>query len=203
MTMCVCVFLLLFRRHEAKRGNHNGVVRLLETSGKAGTSLVDRDYVGALISGDMEQWGISIKDLRNIHPKGKTGGGSKDGEGEGKGGTGGAKPSTGSEPPGSPVKWRGSFAEVTLAYWRGLKVALKRIPHLEWTQEERSIFKMELSIFSRLAHPHIVQFLGVCTDLQPMALVTEYCRSADLPSLSLSSLLSCSMSEVTFPRRIG
>ena len=51
--------------------------------------------------------------------------------------------------------WKGSFATVTLARWRGIKVALKRIPHLEWTEEERSIFRMELSIFSRLAHPHI------------------------------------------------
>ena len=152
-------------------------MRLLETSGKANNNLVDRDHVGNLISGDMEQWGISIKDLRNIHPKGsqdkkKDKDTDKDTD---KGGGKKSDPPTGSQPE-SPVKWKGSFAEVTLAYWRGLKVALKRIPHLEWTQEERSIFKMELSIFSRLAHPHIVQFLGVCTDLQPMAIVTEYCR---------------------------
>jgi len=76
--------------------------------------------------------------------------------------------------------WKGSFATVTLARWRGIKVALKRIPHLEWTEEERSIFRMELSIFSRLAHPHIVQFLGVCADLRPMAIVTEYCSGGTL-----------------------
>mmetsp|Transcript_8772 Transcript_8772/g.16263 ORF Transcript_8772/g.16263 Transcript_8772/m.16263 type:complete len:543 (+) Transcript_8772:423-2051(+) len=145
--------------HEAKRGNHPEVVRLLEQSVK-GTKLVDRDHVGHLISGDMEQWGIRLNDLRNLKEK-------KREEGD-------------ESPPAKELKWKGSFAEVTVAHWRGITVALKRIPHLEWTDEEKSIFKMELSIFSRLAHPHIVQFLGVCTELQPMAIVTEYCSGGTL-----------------------
>ena len=82
----------------------------------------------------MEQWGISLDDLRTPQ--------SKIGE-EGN--------EVYSKREAGP--WKGSFATVTLARWRGIKVALKRIPHLEWTEEERSIFRMELSIFSRLAHP--------------------------------------------------
>ena len=136
----------------------------------------DRDRVGNLISGDMEQWGISVDDLRNLSPVGNGGGEAEDGDSPNGGEEGGnefyQKRLVG--------PWQGSFATVSLAYWRGLKVALKRIPHMEWSEEERSIFKMELSIFSRLAHPHIVQFLGVCTDLHPMAIVTEYCSGGTL-----------------------
>ncbi|QDZ18663.1 dual specificity protein kinase [Chloropicon primus] len=150
--------------HEAKRGNHNGVARLLESHGNASGKLVERERVATLISGDMEQWGISLLDLRNMKSRGE---GDEEIENEYY-----RKRVDG--------PWKGSFATVTLAYWRGLKVALKRIPHLDWSEEEISIFKMELSIFSRLAHPHIVQFLGVCTDLQPMAIVTEFCSGGTL-----------------------
>ena len=140
--------------HEAKRNNHMQVVKILESCGKEDDKLVDVVHTGNLISGDMEQWTISLKDMKNLK---KT-----------------EKPVMGVN------KWKGSFAEITLAYWRGVKVALKRIPHLKWTEDEKIIFRLELSIFSRLAHPHIVQFLGVCTELEPMAIVTEYCSGGTL-----------------------
>jgi hypothetical protein len=141
--------------HEAKRNNHKEVVKVLESNGPSSKStLVDAVHAGNLIAGDMEQWAISLADLKNLKKV--------------------------EEQKYGIDKWKGSFAEVTLANWRGIKVALKRIPHLEWTQDEKIIFKLELSIFSRLAHPHIVQFLGVCTDLRPMAIVTEYCAGGTL-----------------------
>lgn len=168
--------------HEARRGNHTAVARILETRGKLNATLVSRDQAGKLISGDMDQWGISLRDLRKVDTAPRK---------DGANGQAATDPA-GESPSDSPTTsenfyakrvagpWKGSFATVTLAYWRGLKVAIKRVPHLEWSDEEISIFKMELSIFSRLAHPHIVQFLGVCTDLQPMAIVTEYCAGGTL-----------------------
>ena len=121
--------------HEAKRNNHKEVVKILESNGQSSKStLVDAEHAGNLIAGDMEQWAISLADLKNLKKL--------------------------EEQKYGIDRWKGSFAEVTLANWRGIKVALKRIPHLEWTQDEKIIFKLELSIFSRLAHPHIVQFLG-------------------------------------------
>lgn len=134
---------------DAKHNNHEEVVSLLETA-KPQTALIDRQAVGNLISGEMEQWDISLKQLKIV-----------------------------TEDKDKKV-FRGSFAEVSLAYWRGIQVALKKVPHDNWDPEEQAIFRMELSIMSKLAHPHIVQFLGVCTDMSPMAIVTEYCSGGTL-----------------------
>jgi len=134
--------------HDAKHAMYEDVAAILESAMRPQAMLVDREQVGNLISGDMQQWEVSLNQLKLDTDE--------------------------------KVKWVGSFAEVTLAKWRGVTVALKRVPHEDWDLEEQAIFRMELSIMSRLAHPHIVQFLGVCTELKPMAIVTEYCSGRTL-----------------------
>ena len=132
--------------HEARRGGHDDIASLLErASGDANPSsaLLSRSRASNLIGPDMSQWSIKLSQLK-----------LDDGR------------------HGEP-RWRGAFAEVTVARWRGLRVALKRVPHEDWDPEEQAVFRMELGIMSKLAHPHIVQFYGVCADLRPMALVTE------------------------------
>ena len=124
--------------HEARRGNHTAVARILETRGKLNATLVSRDQAGKLISGDMDQWGISLRDLRKVDTAPRK---------DGANGQAATDPA-GESPSDSPTTsenfyakrmagpWKGSFATVTLAYWRGLKVAIKRVPHLEWSDGE-------------------------------------------------------------------
>jgi len=37
-------------------------------------------------------------------------------------------------------------------------------------------FSRELDLFSRVSHQHVVRLLGVCRDVEPLLLVTDYCE---------------------------
>jgi len=40
----------------------------------------------------------------------------------------------------------------------------------------QSEFSRELDLFSRVNHEHVVRLLGVCRDVEPLFLITEYCE---------------------------
>ena len=37
-------------------------------------------------------------------------------------------------------------------------------------------FSRELELFSRVNHEHVVRLLGVCREMEPLFLITEYCE---------------------------
>lgn len=74
----------------------------------------------------------------------------------------------------------GSMAVVHVAFWRGRQVALKRISPQKLTPETQEQFNVEIAVLSRLAHPNIVQFYGVCREILPAATVIEYCEGGSL-----------------------
>ena len=51
-------------------------------------------------------------------------------------------------------------------------------------------FRREMDMFSKLNHDHVVKLLGVCRDMEPQFLITEYCEwVSDLPSARLHSVV--------------
>eukprot|EP00894_Picocystis_sp_ML_P002705 jgi/Pico_ML_1/53222/g3802.t1 len=45
---------------------------------------------------------------------------------------------------------------------------------------QKEQFNVEIAVLSRLAHPNIVQFYGVCREILPAATVIEYCEGGSL-----------------------
>lgn len=81
----------------------------------------------------------------------------------------------------SQIIGKGSFGEITKAFWRGTPVAVKTI--LPSLSDDRLIvddFRHEVELLIKLRHPNIVQFLGAVTDRKPLMLVTEYLQLGDL-----------------------
>lgn len=134
--------------HEARRRKDDKIVSMLQEHTK-GVQLMQRESVQSLITEGLEHWLISTQDL--VFEDGESVH-SKLGE--------------------------GSFGVVLLARWHGVPVAVKKVPHEDWDAEEKVIFRMELSVMSQLAHPNIVQFLGVCASIP--AIVTEFCGGGTL-----------------------
>lgn len=134
--------------HEARRREDETIVAMLKEHTKD-VQLMQRESVQSLITQGLEHWLISSQDL--VFEDGESVQ-SKLGE--------------------------GSFGVVLLGRWHGVPVAVKKVPHEDWDAEERAIFRMELSVMSQLAHPNIVQFLGVCASIP--AIVTEYCGGGTL-----------------------
>lgn len=93
---------------------------------------------------------------------------------------------------------RGSFGDVYRAYWRHTEVAVKKIPDLNTTLYEELFEEARLMMYhllypsaptnthtacSNLRHPNVVQFMGVCTTMPDVALVTEYIHRGSLYSV--------------------
>jgi len=43
-------------------------------------------------------------------------------------------------------------------------------------------FYRELDVFSRVSHDHVTRLLGVCRDMEPFFLISEYCEWVNLLS---------------------
>eukprot|EP00928_Gymnodinium_smaydae_P090652 TRINITY_DN7441_c0_g2_i1.p1 TRINITY_DN7441_c0_g2~~TRINITY_DN7441_c0_g2_i1.p1 ORF type:complete len:760 (-),score=84.69 TRINITY_DN7441_c0_g2_i1:127-2406(-) len=78
----------------------------------------------------------------------------------------------------------GSFGMVVLAQYHGADVVLKvpRVSEIERTQKVLKTLAVELRIFRRLHHPHIVAFHGACIDPASanIVLVLEHVRGVPL-----------------------
>ncbi|KAJ4976744.1 hypothetical protein NE237_001850 [Protea cynaroides] len=68
----------------------------------------------------------------------------------------------------------GFFGEVFRGIWNGTDVAIKIFLEQDLTTENMEDFCNEISILSRLRHPNVILFLGVCTKPPHLSMVTEY-----------------------------
>jgi len=89
----------------------------------------------------------------------------------------------------------GHFGEVWAGKWKSLDVAVKSLKPGKMSKEE---FLAEAKVMHKLQHRHLVQILAVCTDFEPIYIVTEmmpngayldYLRKDDGASLRLPILM--------------
>jgi serine/threonine protein kinase len=95
------------------------------------------------------------------------------------------------------VLGKGAFGEVRVAYWRSVSVAYKR-PHIRMENEEKvddENLQQEIEVLSKLRHPNLVLFIGVCRDRETsqLALLTE------LLPYSLYDILELQKIELSLP----
>ncbi|TMW61827.1 hypothetical protein Poli38472_010890 [Pythium oligandrum] len=77
----------------------------------------------------------------------------------------------------------GTYGEVFVGMYLSEKVAVKRLKKAESSQEEIEHFIQEIKMMARFECPKIVRFIGVVwTDVQNLAVVTEYMENGDLRS---------------------
>ncbi len=85
------------------------------------------------------------------------------------------------------IKWRdltimnylgsGNFADVFEGSWKKTKVAVKKLKVPPNEEEQREILNdliKESTLLSKLRHPNVLLFLGLCTEAPNFAMVTEY-----------------------------
>ena len=71
-----------------------------------------------------------------------------------------------------------------VAKWNGTKVCVKIVDRETYSDQEAiNSFRHELTVFEKVRHPNVVQFIGAVTQNIPMMIVSEYHANADLGSL--------------------
>ncbi|KAF9164490.1 hypothetical protein DFQ26_001381 [Actinomortierella ambigua] len=83
----------------------------------------------------------------------------------------------------------GCFGEVRLALWRKLPCAAK-LTHLTTSDYDEEKLQQEISILSKLKHPHVVLFLGDVMYNGKLAIVMEYVAKGSLQNTIRNRLLS-------------
>ncbi|KAH3766170.1 protein kinase [Pelomyxa schiedti] len=68
----------------------------------------------------------------------------------------------------------GTFGEVYKAKWRGVTIAIKRLPPAYSGNEFQQKFRKEVDIMRSLRHPNVLQFFGCCMDPPDMCFAMEY-----------------------------
>ena len=66
----------------------------------------------------------------------------------------------------------GGFGAVYAGKLKGMDVAIK-IPHADLSEEELGAFAEEIKVLRTIFHPHVVLFLGACTEEGKIRIVTE------------------------------
>ncbi|XP_047061513.1 integrin-linked protein kinase 1-like isoform X1 [Lolium rigidum] len=68
-----------------------------------------------------------------------------------------------------------------VAKWNGTKVSVKIVDRESYgDQEAVNSFRHELTVFEKVRHPNVVQFMGAVTQNIPMMIVSEYHPNGDL-----------------------
>jgi len=71
----------------------------------------------------------------------------------------------------------GQYGSVYKGRCRGLEVAVK-IPHKQILKEVHlTSFRHEVEMMSKISHPNVVRFMGACTEVGKLQIVTERCRN--------------------------
>ena len=81
----------------------------------------------------------------------------------------------------------GAYGNVTVAVFRGLKVAAKCLHHLIISDYNLALFSREMDIASRIRHPNLVQFIGATKVGSPIIL-TELMSTSLYKELQKKSL---------------
>eukprot|EP01103_Thecamoeba_quadrilineata_P013152 TRINITY_DN3561_c0_g1_i2.p1 TRINITY_DN3561_c0_g1~~TRINITY_DN3561_c0_g1_i2.p1 ORF type:complete len:204 (+),score=34.35 TRINITY_DN3561_c0_g1_i2:53-664(+) len=76
----------------------------------------------------------------------------------------------------------GSHGSVYKGEWKGLHVAVKKIPDIP-NSEQVKAYEKEVILLSRLAHPNIIKFLGAVSTPNELVLVMEYMNLGSLYSI--------------------
>lgn len=76
---------------------------------------------------------------------------------------------------------RGTFGVVWLGDYKGTPVAVKKLMGLEKEDAEKYIGR-EIDALTQLAHPNIVQLLGMAITSDTIFIVTDYVEGGDLHS---------------------
>jgi len=92
---------------------------------------------------------------------------------------------------------KGAFGTVLKGKLRGKEVAIKKLNVQEMDEDSLADFKQEVEIMSKLRHPNVVLFMGVCLQPGNCLMVTEY-----MPKGSVYDLLHDEHSELSFMRRM-
>ena len=71
-----------------------------------------------------------------------------------------------------PELGAGGWATVTVAKFRGIRVAVKRIHNQIISRHNIQLFQREMNIAARLRHPNLIQFIGATTERE-MLIVME------------------------------
>ncbi len=76
---------------------------------------------------------------------------------------------------------KGHYGDVFLAKAHGIKdgeaetlVVVKSL--LSRDEGHHFEFRREIDMFGRLNHEHVTRLLGVCRDMEPQFIITEYCE---------------------------
>ncbi|KAK3577208.1 hypothetical protein CHS0354_030479 [Potamilus streckersoni] len=78
---------------------------------------------------------------------------------------------------------RGGFSVVYHGKWMGTDVAIKKMTLRVNSSELIKMVEQEVSVHSRLRHPHIVQIMGVCSEATSFYIVSEFIDGSDLHNL--------------------
>ncbi|ESO84448.1 hypothetical protein LOTGIDRAFT_71201, partial [Lottia gigantea] len=87
---------------------------------------------------------------------------------------------------------KGQFGDIFLAKARGITMVEQEtlvVVKSLLNKEEHAFFefRQEMEMYSKLDHPNIVKLLGVCREMEPQFLITEYCDWGDLKQFLLAT----------------
>ena len=95
-----------------------------------------------------------------------------------------------------PELGRGGWAIVSVATFRGVRVAAKMIHRLIISHHNLQLFRREMNMAARLRHPNLVQFIGatmegnmvILTELMPTSLRAQLQRDIYMPPIIVMSV---------------
>jgi serine/threonine protein kinase len=93
------------------------------------------------------------------------------------------------------VLGRGAYGEVRVGKWRNISVACKKLHDFSSNSDLQDVLdgmKQEMDMLSKLRHPNLVLFLGVCCD-DDNDLTRLNSPLSRLPSIILTELMPCSL----------
>ena len=75
---------------------------------------------------------------------------------------------------------KGNFGEVYKGLWRGVPIAVKKVPAHNINEQFLKDFHRELTLMKSLRHPNVLQYLGSCTILPDVCIITEFMPKGSL-----------------------
>ena len=74
------------------------------------------------------------------------------------------------------------------AFWKGVEVAVKKVPIDGVDEESRKAIEAEAALMSGLRHPNIILYMGTYATASDIAIITEYCSRGSLYHMLHSSV---------------
>ncbi|KAF9991986.1 hypothetical protein BGZ80_008770, partial [Entomortierella chlamydospora] len=74
----------------------------------------------------------------------------------------------------------GGFKDCYAGKYNGEDVAIGELRIKNFTEQDITEMKHEIKVLKQLRHENIVRFVGVCTNVRHLCIVTELCEHGDL-----------------------